>query len=170
MVFVILTTLTLVVDLIKGIAVMNLWLEIMNVMMATELPNVNLMEVTAAQMSWLEMESVRMSTIFQLVKTMMKVTVDHQTSQIGQNVLIIRNWLGMDNVMIISKSNLNVIMMEVTAALISWLETDFVIISTISQPVAPMMEVIVDHQTLLIGQNVLIILYWLEMEHVILIW
>ena len=89
MVFVMLTTLTLVVDLMKGIAVMNLWLEIMNVMMATELPNVNLMEVTAAQMSWLEMEYAQMSTIFQPVKTMMEVTVDHQTLLIGQNVPII---------------------------------------------------------------------------------
>ena len=91
MVFVMLTTLTLVVDLMKEIAVMNLWLEIMNAMMATELPNVNLMEVTAAQMSWLEMEYAQMSTIFQPVKTMMEVIVGHQTSLNGQTVLTILN-------------------------------------------------------------------------------
>ena len=52
-----------------------------------------------------------MSIIFLLVVIMMEVTVDHQTSQIGQNVPIIQDLLEMEYVMIISKPNLNAIMM-----------------------------------------------------------
>ena len=74
---------------IKEIAVMNHWLETVNVMMATKFPYVGLMEVIAALMSWLETDFVMMSTISKIVVTMMEVIVDHQISQIGQNVPII---------------------------------------------------------------------------------
>ena len=52
----------------------------------------------------------------------------------------------------------------------SWLETDFVMTLTISKPAVTMMEVIVDHQISLNGQNVPTILHLLEMEHVMNIW
>ena len=59
--------------------------------------------------------------------------------------------------------------MEVTAALMFWLEMENVIISIISQPAVTMTEEIVVHQTLPTGQDVPTILLWLEMVHVMII-
>ena len=71
---------------------------------------------------------------------MMVVIVDHQTSNNGQNVPIILHPLAMEHVKIISKQNLNAIMMEETVVIRPWLEMENVMSQTNSSHVDILME------------------------------
>ena len=103
-----------------------------------------LIEVTVALMSWLEIENAMMSTIFQPVKIMMEVTVDHLTSLNGYNVPTILHSLEMEDVIDILNGNQNAIMMAEIAANNHILGMDIVLITTIFPPVVILMEAIVN--------------------------
>ena len=70
----------------------------------------------------------------------MEVIAVHPTSQIGQNVPTILHPLAMEHVKIISKQNLNAIMMEETAVIRPWLEMENVMSQTNSSHVDILME------------------------------